>query len=60
MALSVPSIPQAARDFIRETMSVIETEQAHRIAASFAFGRENIIPGEPTRFGLGRLYQTLC
>lgn len=44
-ALSLPTIPEPARAFMRDTYSLISTGQAHRVAASFAFGRENVIPG---------------
>jgi hypothetical protein len=43
-ALEQADAPQAARDFLNYTFSVIETGAAHKIAASFTFGREDVIP----------------
>lgn len=43
-ALAQIEIPPAARAFVTHTFAVIESRQPHRIAASFAFGREHVIP----------------
>jgi hypothetical protein len=43
--LALPDFPEASRTFVRETFALIETGEAHRVASSFAFGRENVIPG---------------
>lgn len=37
-------IPHPAERFCRRTIEVIGTQQPHKIAAAFAFGRETIIP----------------
>ncbi len=44
-ALAYPSVPAASRIFMEETFALLEEQQPHKIAASFAFGRENVIPG---------------
>jgi hypothetical protein len=38
------TVPVAARMFMQETFSVIASGEPHRVAASFALGREQIIP----------------
>jgi len=43
-ALEIADAPKAARDFVNYTFSIVETKEAHKIAASFTFGREDIIP----------------
>ena len=43
-ALEQADAPKTARDFVIYTFSVIETGAAHKIAASFTFGREDVIP----------------
>ena len=37
-------IPEASKPFVRKTFEVIKTQKPHIIAATFAFGREKIIP----------------
>ena len=37
-------VPKPARQFMKSTFEVIETGQAHRVAAAFALGREDIVP----------------
>lgn len=37
-------VTDAIKDFIRFTFELIETKQLHKVAASFAFAREDIIP----------------
>lgn len=37
-------LPQALKDFLNFTFQTIETQEIHRIAAAFTFGREDIIP----------------
>ncbi len=37
-------VPEEARQFVWTTFSVIQSGQPHRIAAAFAFGREDLIP----------------
>lgn len=44
-ALSDRVVPEASCAFMKETFRLLETHQPHRIAAAFAFGRENVIPG---------------
>ena len=38
-------VPEVARRFMRSTFDVIESGEPHRIAAAFALGREDIVPG---------------
>ena len=47
-ALKAPGIPPASLAFIRSTREILHRKQ-HRLAAvgaAFAFGREDVIPGE--------------
>jgi len=43
-ALEIADAPKAARDFVNYTFNIVETKEAHKIAASFTFGREDVIP----------------
>ena len=43
-AIAQANTPQALKDFLQFTFDTIETNQIHRIAAAFTFGREDIIP----------------
>lgn len=43
-ALKNSDIPRAAADFVEQTFSVIQSGQLPAIAATFAFGREEVIP----------------
>jgi len=43
-ALDCCAAPLGARRFVNATLDVIRTGELHRIAACFAFGREDIIP----------------
>ena len=40
-----PMVPEPSRSFMRDTFALLEQGEAHRVAASFSFGRENVIPG---------------
>jgi hypothetical protein len=40
-----PMVPEPSRAFMRDTFALLEQGEAHRVAASFSFGRENVIPG---------------
>jgi Protein of unknown function (DUF3050) len=40
-----PMVPEPSLSFMRDTFALLEQGEAHRIAASFSFGRENVIPG---------------
>ncbi len=44
-SLSLAKVPEAARKFVRFTFSVIEKNLAYLQAATFTFGREDLIPG---------------
>ena len=43
--LAKRELPEPARQFMRSTFDVIDTGQPHRVAAAFAIGREDIVPG---------------
>ncbi len=43
-ALAKPTVPLRVRSFVGTTMAIAGSGQAHRIAAAFAYGREEIIP----------------
>jgi hypothetical protein len=45
MALEASMIPQPSRAFMKDTFSMLLEGKAHKVAASFSFGRENVIPG---------------
>jgi hypothetical protein len=42
--LSNSSINFKVSAFVKHTFSVIDTQQAHKIASAFTFGREDVIP----------------
>jgi len=44
-ALEAPMVPEPSRAFMKDTFALLKSGEAHRIAASFSFGRENVIPG---------------
>ena len=44
-ALDAPMVPEPSRAFMKATFALLKQGQAHRVAASFSFGRENVIPG---------------
>ena len=43
-ALVRPALPSGVADFVGTTMDIADSGQVHRIAAAFAYGREEIIP----------------
>lgn len=43
-SLEQPSIPPGVRQFVLSTMAVAQSRDIHRIAAAFAYGREEVIP----------------
>ena len=43
-ALSTLNLPESIQQFVNYTFEVIETNEAHKIASAFTFGREDIIP----------------
>lgn len=45
MALQTAKIPEPARRFMQTTFGFIATDKAHQVAATFALGREQVIPG---------------
>jgi len=44
-ALDAPMVPEPSRAFMKETFALLREGKAHKVAASFSFGRENVIPG---------------
>jgi hypothetical protein len=44
-ALDAPMVPEPSRAFMRDTFAMLREGKAHNVAASFSFGRENVIPG---------------
>ena len=44
-ALNAPMVPEPSRVFMKDTFALLQQGEAHRIASSFSFGRENVIPG---------------
>ncbi|MCE9586840.1 MAG: DUF3050 domain-containing protein [Verrucomicrobia bacterium] len=44
-ALEAPMVPEPSRAFMRDTFALLREGKAHCVAASFSFGRENVIPG---------------
>jgi hypothetical protein len=44
-ALEAPMVPEPSRAFMRDTFTLLREGKAHCVAASFSFGRENVIPG---------------
>lgn len=43
-ALSAANVNSVVQDFVNYTFSIVQTRKAHLIAASFTFGREDVIP----------------
>lgn len=43
-SLIAVNAPKAVREFVNFTFSIIETNEVHKIAAVFTFGREDLIP----------------
>lgn len=43
-ALGAPGLPAGVRPFVAATMAVARSGQPHRVAAAFAYGREEVIP----------------
>ncbi|MFZ0434394.1 MAG: DUF3050 domain-containing protein [Chthoniobacterales bacterium] len=44
-ALEAPMVPEPSRAIMKETFALLREGKAHKVAASFSFGRENVIPG---------------
>ena len=44
-ALKIGKIPEPARQFMQTTFGFIDTDKTHIVAAAFALGREQVIPG---------------
>ena len=44
LAFEQANVPNAARNFVRFTFQIIQTGKAHLQAATFTFGREDLIP----------------
>jgi hypothetical protein len=43
-SLACAQAPKAAREFVKTTMRIIESESTHAVAAAFTLGREDVIP----------------
>jgi len=43
-AMEIAETPAAAKRFVNYTMSVVQSNEMHRVAAVFNFGREDLIP----------------
>ncbi len=43
-AIEISEIPEPVKNFLRFTFDTIETNEAHKVAAAFTFGREDLIP----------------
>jgi len=43
-ALGMQPLPSGVESFVRTTLSIAQSEQVHRIAAAFTYGREDVIP----------------
>lgn len=43
-ALGAPGLPTGVRAFVTATMAIARSGQPHRVAAAFAYGREEVIP----------------
>ena len=44
-ALTRCEVPEVSRRFMQSTFDVIDSGESHRVAAAFALGREDIVPG---------------
>jgi len=44
VAIEDPTIPAAAREFVKSTLQAIKTSKPHVVAAFFTHGREDVIP----------------
>lgn len=44
LALETPALPRGVGPFVLATMAIARSAQPHRVAAAFAYGREEIIP----------------
>jgi hypothetical protein len=43
-ALSATKLPAGVREFVNNTLDIANCGHIHRIAASFTYGRENVLP----------------
>lgn len=41
---NIPSVSEEVDSFLKSTFDVIDSQEAHKIAAAFTFGREDLIP----------------
>ncbi|NQX77104.1 MAG: DUF3050 domain-containing protein [Gilvibacter sp.] len=44
VALDSVTVDQGIKEFVNYTFEIIQTQEAHKIAAAFTFGREDLIP----------------
>lgn len=56
LVIAVAEIPQSTKEFLRFTFELVTEGKAHKIAAAFTFGRENLIPDMFTQL-IGNIQQ---
>lgn len=56
LVIAVSEIPESVKEFLRFTFEIISEGKAHKIAAAFTFGREDLIPSMFTKI-IGNIQQ---
>ncbi|RXG22006.1 DUF3050 domain-containing protein [Leeuwenhoekiella aequorea] len=56
LVIAVSEIPESVKEFLRFTFEIISEGKAHKIAAAFTFGREDLIPSMFTQI-IGNIQQ---